>query len=284
MKRNVLIIVATALMSITGCSNVNEINNIQSQIDQLPDTLSQSDIDNIKELNNRYNELSDTDKEQIDNAEKLEEIMMNTNQYESGVEAYDSGNYEQCISNMGLAYLFDDSESYSVVAELSEDSDENRFCSMKKLSKLFDLANSNFKPAEELLLQTPFAELSQLYNYYGIYKSQIFSHQDSYMKYDVNAYICIQDDNILCASFASDIDNEITTDLLLQNKSNYYSGCTYQDNGIYKATINFQDMFEEYVVLEFEFHFENDDLVVDSLDTSEDEDYSSLITGTYIKI
>lgn len=284
MRRKILMLVIITLILITGCSNENKIASIQSEIDQIPSTLSQDDIKNIKSISNQYNELSDVDKEQIDNSEKLEEIMMNINQYESGVEAYDSGNYEQCISNMNLAYLFDDSENYSVVAELANNPDESKFYNMKDISSLLNLANSNFKPAEELLLQTPFTELSQLHNYCGIYKSQTFSHQDSYMKYDVNAYICIQDNNILCASFARDINNEITSDLLLQNKSNYYSGCTYQDNGTYKATINFQDMFDEYVVLEFEFHFQDNNLVVDSFDTSEEGDWSSLTTGTYIKM
>ena len=284
MRRRILTLITITLILITGCSNENKVANIQSEIDQIPSTLSQDDIENIKSINNQYNELSDVDKEQIDNTEKLEEIIMNINQYESGVAAYNSGNYEQCISDMNLAYLFGDSESYAIIAELAEDSDENRFYSMESLSKLSDLANNNFEPAKELLSQTPFTELSKLENYNGTYKSSTFTHQNLYEQYDVNAYISFQDDNILCSSFSSDIDKTITTDLLLQNKSNYYSGCTYQDNGTYKATINFQDMFGEYVVLEFEFHFENNNLVVDSLDTSEDEDCSSLIIGTYIKI
>lgn len=284
MRRRILTLITITLILITGCSNENKVANIQSEIDQIPSTLSQDDIENIKSINNQYNELSDVDKEQIDNTEKLEEIIMNINQYESGVAAYNSGNYEQCISDMNLAYLFDDSESYAIIAELAEDSDENRFYSMESLSKLSDLANNNFEPAKELLSQTPFTELSKLKNYNGTYKSSTFTHKNVYEQYDVNAYISFQDDNILCSSFATDIDKAITADLLLQNKSNYYSGCTYQDNGTYKATINFQDMFGEYVVLEFEFHFKDNNLVVDSLDTSEDEDCSSLIIGTYIKI
>ena len=284
MRRRILTLITITLILITGCSNENKVANIQSEIDQIPSTLSQDDIENIKSINNQYNELSDVDKEQIDNTEKLEEIIMNINQYESGVAAYNSGNYEQCISDMNLAYLFDDSESYAIIAELAEDSDENRFYSMESLSKLSDLANNNFEPAKELLSQTPFTELSKLKNYNGTYKSSTFTHKNIYEQYDVNAYISFQDDNILCSSFATDIDKAITADLLLQNKSNYYSGCTYQDNGTYKATINFQDMFGEYVVLEFEFHFKDNNLVVDSFDTSEDGDCASLITGVYIKI
>ena len=284
MRRRILTLITITLILITGCSNENKVANIQSEIDQIPSTLSQDDIENIKSINNQYNELSDVNKEQIDNTEKLEEIMMNINQYESGVAAYNSGNYEQCISDMNLAYLFDDSESYAIIAELAEDSDENRFYSMESLSKLSDLANNNFEPAKELLSQTPFTELSKLKNYNGTYKSSTFTHKNIYEQYDVNAYISFQDDNILCSSFATDIDKAITADLLLQNKSNYYSGCTYQDNGTYKATINFQDMFGEYVVLEFEFHFKDNNLVVDSFDTSEDGDCASLITGVYIKI
>lgn len=284
MRRRILTLITITLILITGCSNENKVANIQSEIDQIPSTLSQDDIENIKSINNQYNELSDVDKEQIDNTEKLEEIIMNINQYESGVAAYNSGNYEQCISDMNLAYLFDDSESYAIIAELAEDSDENRFYSMESLSKLSDLANNNFEPAKELLSQTPFTELSKLKNYNGTYKSSTFTHKNVYEQYDVNAYIIFQDDNILCSSFATDIDKAITADLLLQNKSNYYSGCTYQDNGTYKATINFQDMFGEYVVLEFEFHFKDNNLVVDSFDTNEDGDCASLITGVYIKI
>lgn len=284
MRRKALMLIATTLVLITGCNNTNKIDDVQLEIDQIPNTLSQSDIDNIKEINNQYNDLSDTDKEQISNSEKLEEIMMNVNQYESGIEAYNSGDYEQCISDMNLAYLFDNSKSYTVIAELADNSDENRFYSMENLSELFNLANNDFEPAKDLLSQTPFTELSKLKKYNGTYKSSTFTHQNLYEQYDVNAYISFQDDNILCSSFSSDIDKTITTDLLLQNKSNYYSGCTYQDNGTYKATINFQDMFGEYVVLEFEFHFENDNLVVDSLDTSEDENYSSLIVGIYTKV
>lgn len=284
MRRKILMLVIITLILITGCSNENKIASIQSEIDQIPSTLSQDDIKNIKSISNQYNELSDVDKEQIDNSEKLEEIMMNINQYESGVAAYNSGDYEQCISDMNLAYLFDDSKSYVIVAELTEDSDENRFYSMENLSKLSDLASNNFEPAEELLTQTPFTELSRLKNYNGTYKSSTFTHKNVYEQYDVNAYISFQDDNILCSSFATDIDKAITADLLLQNKSNYYSGCTYQDNGTYKATINFQDMFDEYVVLEFEFHFQDNNLVVDSFDTSEKGDWSSLTTGTYIKM
>lgn len=284
MRRKILTLITITLILITGCSNENKVANIQSEIDQIPSTLSQDDIENIKSINNQYNELSDVNKEQIDNTEKLEEIMMNINQYESGVAAYNSGNYEQCISDMNLAYLFDDSESYAIIAEFAEDSDENRFYSMESLSKLSDLANNNFEPAKELLSQTPFTELSKLKNYNGTYKSSTFTHKNVYEQYDVNAYISFQDDNILCSSFSTDIDKAITADLLLQNKSNYYSGCTYQDNGTYKATINFQDMFDEYVVLEFEFHFKDNNLVVDSFDTSEDGDWASLITGAYIKI
>ena len=284
MRRKILMLITITLILITGCSNENNVANIQSEIDQIPSILSQDDIENIKSINNQYNELSDVDKEQIDNTEKLEEIIMNINQYESGVAAYNSGNYEQCISDMNLAYLFDDSESYAIIAELAEDSDENRFYSMESLSKLSDLANNNFEPAKELLSQTPFTELSKLKNYNGTYKSSTFTHKNVYEQYDVNAYISFQDDNILFSSFATDIDKAITADLLLQNKSNYYSGCTYQDNGTYKATINFQDMFDEYVVLEFEFHFKDNNLVVDSFDTSEDGDWASLITGAYIKI
>lgn len=284
MRRKILTLITITLILITGCSNENKVANIQSEIDQIPNTLSQDDIENIKSINNQYNELSDVNKEQIDNTEKLEEIMMNINQYESGVAAYNSGNYEQCISDMNLAYLFDDSESYAIIAEFAEDSDENRFYSMESLSKLSDLANNNFEPAKELLSQTPFTELSKLKNYNGTYKSSTFTHKNVYEQYDVNAYISFQDDNILCSSFSTDIDKAITADLLLQNKSNYYSGCTYQDNGTYKATINFQDMFDEYVVLEFEFHFKDNNLVVDSFDTSEDGDWASLITGAYIKI
>ena len=284
MRRKILTLITITLILITGCSNENKVANIQSEIDQIPSTLSQDDIENIKSINNQYNELSDVDKEQIDNTEKLEEIMMNINQYESGVAAYNSGNYEQCISDMNLAYLFDDSESYAIIAEFVEDSDENRFYSMESLSKLSDLANNNFEPAKELLSQTPFTELSKLKNYNGTYKSSTFTHKNVYEQYDVNAYISFQDDNILCSSFATDIEKAITADLLLQNKSNYYSGCTYQDNGTYKATINFQDMFDEYVVLEFEFHFQDNNLVVDSFDTSEKGDWSSLTTGTYIKM
>lgn len=284
MRRKILTLITITLILITGCSNENKVANIQSEIDQIPSTLSQDDIENIKSISNQYNELSDVDKEQIDNSEKLEEIMMNINQYESGVAAYNSGDYEQCISDMNLAYLFDDSKSYVIIAELTEDSDENRFYSMENLSKLSDLASNNFEPAEELLTQTPFTELSRLKNYNGTYKSSTFTHKNVYEQYNVNAYISFQDDNILCSSFATDIDKAITADLLLQNKSNYYSGCTYQDNGTYKATINFQDMFDEYVVLEFEFHFQDNNLVVDSFDTSEKGDWSSLTTGTYIKM
>ena len=91
------------------------------------------------------------------------------------------------------------------------------------------------------------------------------------MSYEVNAYISIDEDGILCDAYATDIDWKVTKDSLGRNQSNYISRINYQENGLYKANVSFEDIFGETVSFSFEFHFDEDNLIVDTLETSEDE-------------
>lgn len=204
--------------------------------------------------------------------------------YNNGVKAYNNKDYEKCQQYMEMASGYSDADSYLVITQIINNS--NDYINPEEIDLLNDLRLNGFKPAEELSEKTPFKELLELQNYNGnMYASSPFERKNQYMQYEVTAYIKFNNDDILCGSLW-DVDIEdIDDDSLQNNKNNYESAYKYDNNSKkYKASITFKDMFGSYVAFYFDFYFDNNQLIIESLETTEDDGEETITIGTYNKV
>ena len=279
--------ITLSFLSLSACGKSDEdvAKEFEEKISSAITDMNYENRQEIIDLNDEYLSLDTDVQELITNYDGLKTATDGITNYDNGVEAYNNAKYDECITYMEQSSLFD-YDSYVLVSNIGSKLENDLYFSMDEIADLSSLVNTGFSPSVELTENNQIAQLVDLQSHKGLYESEPYMHNQTYagytlMSYEVNAYISIDEDGILCDAYATDIDWEVTKDSLGRNQSNYISRINYQDNGLYKANVSFEDIFGEIVSFSFEFHFDEDNLIVDTLETSEDEGLTTITTGNY---